>query len=293
MNLKLSGPGSERVLEEIKTQIKALDEGTLSRQNKNSEIYSINAEKGGKPDGKVLSYIETMLRIYDKSNGKFDFTLGALSDLWNFGNSPSVPDGKDIEESLEKSGSDKIRIIDGTISFPEGVVLDFGSTGKGIVLDCVRETLENTRIREAIISAGGSILLYGKRDFSVGIANPEGKSGYMGILTVNECCVSTSGSYERYFEENGKRYHHILDPDTGYPVDNGLISVTIISDSGILSDALSTACFALGLEDGMKLAKEYGCEAVFIDSDHRVYVSDGMETSLEITDSTYSINEII
>ena len=155
------------------------------------------------------------------------------------------------------------------------------------MLDEIKGILDSSGIKEAVISAGGSILVYGSRDFTVGIKDPEGGSGYIAVLTVPQSCVSTSGSYERFFEADGKRYHHILDPKTGYPADNGLISVTVISQSGILSDALSTACFVCGIEDGMALAEEYGCEAVFIDNNHRIYVTEGIRDSIEITDGAY------
>ena len=132
-------------------------------------------------------------------------------------------------------------------------------------------------------------LLYGEGDFTVGIRDPKGNSSSIISIKTESTCVSTSGSYEQQFEANGKNYHHILDPETGYPVDNGLLSVTIVSDSGILSDALSTACFVLGYEKGKALAETYGCGIIFVTEDKKVYAENGAENYIEITDNEYTL----
>ena len=123
----------------------------------------------------------------------------------------------------------------------------------------------------------------------MGIRNPETGNGEAAVLSLDGCFVSTSGSYERFFEKDGRRYHHILDPETGYPAENGLVSVTVVAESGILSDALSTACFVLGPVEGMKLALDYGCEAVFIDSDGGITVSEGLADRITVTDDNFFV----
>ena len=145
----------------------------------------------------------------------------------------------------------------------------------------------------AVIAVGGSILLYGSKadgsDWNVAVQNPRGQDGEaMGLLSLSGTTnVSTSGDYEKYFMQDGKRYHHILDPSTGYPADSGLISVTIVSDSGLLSDGLSTACFVLGKEKGEKLLETYGAEGVFIDQNKKVTVTKGLKDKFTILNKEY------
>ncbi len=283
VNFNITARGADIITEEAKNRVNALDTEVLSRQSASSEIYSLNKNHGGKMSEQVGEYISVLLDVFKKSGGAFDFTLGALSDLWGFGGEPSVPPEDKIGEILALTGADKITINGGNIEFPQGAVLDFGAAGKGIALDEIKEILDKYKAKEAVISVGGSILVYGGRDFKVGIRDPRSQSGYAAVLTLGQACVSTSGSYERFFESGGRRYHHILDPKTGHPAENGLVSATVISDSGILSDALSTACFVSGLEEGMALARSFGCEAVFIDENDKIYTTPGIADSTEIT----------
>ena len=173
--------------------------------------------------------------------------------------------------------------------------LDLGAVGKGIACDVVQDYLKKQKeVSGAVIAVGGSILLYGSKadgsDWNVAVQNPRGQDGEaMGVLSLSGTTnVSTSGDYEKYFMQDGKRYHHILDPSTGYPADSGLISVTIVSDSGLLSDGLSTACFVLGKEKGEKLLETYGAEGVFIDQNKKVTVTKGLKDKFTILDKEYS-----
>ena len=234
-----------------------------------------------------------MLDISRKSGGKFDFTLGAVSDLWSFTSNPCVPDEEALNTALASSGYGKITVSGNDISYAsDNLIIDFGASGKGIALDEIKAMLDGKKVKEATVSVGGSVLIYGKEEKTVGIRDPYSNAGdHIAKITVSDVCISTSGSYERRFEENGKEYHHILDPETGYPVENNLISVTIISESGILSDCLSTACFVLGLEEGAKLAEEYGCEAIFVTADKKIYATSEIYSSTEITDDSYTLIE--
>ena len=289
-SFNVTGADHKKVSDEIKAEVNNLDKNILSRQSKDSKISALNLNRGGELSDRLFDYFRILLDVYTTSGGKFDFTLGAVSDLWGFGKKTNVPDKKELDSVLSLSGAGKILLDGHTVSFPEGVVIDFGPVGKGIALDVIRDDiLKESHISKGVVSLGGSVLTYGSKDFRVAVSAPFG-GGVMGVLTLPECCVSTSGTYERFFEEDGKRYHHILDPYTGYPVENGLVSVTVVSQSGILSDALSTACLACGLKDGMALAERYGCDAVFIDSDRNVYVTDGLSDKIEITDSSYILS---
>lgn len=291
-NVKITGKDSKTVAQELEKTVVGLDENVLSRQNENSITARLNLNGGGEIDEKLNEYFSVLLDVCQKSGGSFDFTLGKVSDLWGFGGEAAVPNPYVLYNELGHTGYENIALSANSVTFEDEFAVDFGAAGKGIALDSIRENLGKSETKEAVVSVGGSILLYGDKDFSVGIRNPEGNAGsYVAILNIPEGCVSTSGSYERFFEQDGKQYHHIIDPETGYPAKSGVVSVTVVSQSGILSDALSTACFVLGTEKGMVLAKEYGCETVFIDENKTVYVSDGLRDRIEITDKAYTFSE--
>lgn len=286
---KVTGYESDLCMAEIQKIVDNLDVNILSRTSENSLVYSLNQNGGGELDVQTAAYISLLLDVCEKSGGAFDFTLGAVSDLWKFGSAPEIPDEKALAEALSHSGYKKIALSGGKLVMQDKyAVLDFGASGKGIALDSVKAYLETRDIKNAVVSVGGSTLLFGDKDFTVGVRNPEGNAGsYIAKIHMGEGCVSSSGSYEQFFEENGKKYHHILNPETGYPVDNGLVGVTIVSDSGLLSDALSTACFVLGIEKGSALAAEYGCTAIFVTEDKKIYI-EGDADIVEITDTSYT-----
>ena len=151
-----------------------------------------------------------------------------------------------------------------------------------------KDILKSGNIKNAVVSVGGSVLVYGK-SATVGITDPYDTSSYMAVLKLKDKFISTSGDYEKYFEQDGKRYHHIIDPSTGYPSEGDLTSVTVISDSGLESDALSTACFVLGYKKSLGLLNQYNAEAVFIFKDKTVAVTDGIKKSFEIKNSDYTV----
>ena len=288
--VRLRGADSAEAAEEIKALTEKLDIEVLSRTSEKSVVSVLNKNGGGNAE-KISAYLDVLFDVCEKSGGAFDFTLGAVSDLWNFGSAPVLPDETSIKDALSRSGYEKMRFDGKNIVYSDkSAVIDFGGAGKGIALDEIKTVLENKKIREAVVSIGGSVLLKGDKEFTVGIRNPEGNSGsYIAKLHIPEGCVSTSGSYEQQFEQDGRKYHHILDPETGYPVDNGLLSVTVISDSGILTDALSTACFVLGYEKGKELAAAYDCAVIFVAEDKKIYAENGAENYIEITDNAYVV----
>lgn len=276
----------------ISTLVRELDSKQLSRYTSGSEISRINSEAETVLSDEMRDYITELLEVGKMSGGKFDIALGAVSDLWSFNDSPRVPSTDELTEALSRSGSDKLSLSGNTLTRADGCIVDLGSAGKGIALDKVKSYLSDKKISSAVVSVGGSVLLYGKGSFNVGVRDPWGEAG-RSVMTVKlgAGCVSTSGSYERCFEQGGKRYHHILDPDTGLPVENGLVSVTVISDSGLLSDALSTACFVLGAEGGAKLAAKYGCEAIFITENKKVICTDGIKPNVTVHADGYTVVE--
>ena len=292
VSAKVKGFAAKDAAGGISTLVRELDSKQLSRYTSGSEISRINSEAETVLSDEVRDYITELLEVGKMSGGKFDIALGAVSDLWSFNDSPRVPSTDELTEALSRSGSDKLSLSGNTLTRADGCIIDLGSAGKGIALDKVKSYLSDKKISSAVVSGGGSVLLYGKGSFNVGVRDPWGDAG-RSVMTVKlgAGCVSTSGSYERCFEQGGKRYHHILDPDTGLPVENGLVSVTVISDSGLLSDALSTACFVLGAEGGAKLAAKYGCEAIFITEDKKVICTDGIKPNVTVLADGYTVVE--
>ena len=292
VSAKVKGFAAKDAAGGISTLVRELDSKQLSRYTSGSEISRINSEAEAVLSDEMRDYITELLEVGKMSGGKFDIVLGAVSDLWSFNDSPRVPSTDELTEALSRSGSDKLSLNGNTLTRADGCIIDLGSAGKGIALDKVKSYLSDKKISSAVVSVGGSVLLYGKGSFNVGVRDPWGEAG-RSVMTVKlgAGCVSTSGSYERCFEQGGKRYHHILDPDTGLPVENGLVSVTVISDSGLLSDALSTACFVLGAEGGAKLAAKYGCEAIFITEDKKVICTDGIKPNVSVLADGYTFVE--
>lgn len=292
VSAKVKGFAAKDAAGGISTLVRELDSKQLSRYTSGSEISRINFEAETVLSDEMRDYITELLEVGKMSGGKFDIALGAVSDLWSFNDSPRVPSTDELTEALSRSGSDKLSLSGNTLTRADGCIIDLGSAGKGIALDKVKSYLSDKKISSAVVSVGGSVLLYGKGSFNVGVRDPWGEAG-RSVMTVKlgAGCVSTSGSYERCFEQGGKRYHHILDPDTGLPVENGLVSVTVISDSGLLSDALSTACFVLGAEGGAKLAAKYGCEAIFITEDKKVICTDGIKPNVTVHADGYTVVE--
>ncbi len=292
VSAKAKGLAAKDAAGGISTLVRELDSKQLSRYTSGSEISRINSEAEAVLSDEMRDYITELLEVGKMSGGKFDIALGAVSDLWSFNDSPRVPSTDELTEALSRSGSDKLSLSGNTLTRADGCIVDLGSAGKGIALDKVKSYLSDKKISSAVVSVGGSVLLYGKGSFNVGVRDPWGEAG-RSVMTVKlgAGCVSTSGSYERCFEQGGKRYHHILDPDTGLPVENGLVSVTVISDSGLLSDALSTACFVLGAEGGAKLAAKYGCEAIFITEDKKVICTDGIKPNVTVLADGYTVVE--
>ena len=183
------------------------------------------------------------------------------------------------------------------MSIPAEMQLDLGAVGKGVALDEILKTLEaHPEVSGAVISVGGSILTYGSKPeggaWQIAVTDPLDPSESVGVLTLDGGhCVSTSGDYERYVEVDGVRYHHILDPATGYPARSGLTSVTVVCDDGLNADGLSTACFVLGKEKAEELLKKYNADGLFVDDSDHVWMTEGMKERFQLLKDTYSIGE--
>lgn len=262
-------------------------EKIFSRTREDSELYQLNHGTLPKEDGwYVLSdecadLIEQGLYYSRLSDGAFDITIEPLSSLWDFTSDEHiVPDALALEKARKLVGYEKVELQGNRIRFAEeGMGLELGAIAKGYIADRIKEFLLSKGVESAIIDLGGNILCVGERTdgepFKVGIQKPFAeRSEMVATKEIVDQSVVSSGIYERYFEKDNKLYHHILNPEDGYPYDNELVSVTIVSEQSMEGDALSTSCFALGLEKGMELAESLPeIQAVFITEDGKLHYS--------------------
>lgn len=273
-------------------------EKRLSKTIEGSEIYRINHAAGEavEVDETTIEVIEKGMEYGRISGGNFDITIGQVTDLWDFHEQDEagektgqVPDKNEIEQAVSHVDYEQIIIQGNTVRLADPQAeIDLGGIAKGYVADRVGDYMEEQGVTSAVISLGGNIVVIGEKgvsmtdsqgnDFSIGIRDPQSDSGDLaGVLRCSDKTVVTSGTYERYFEADGIRYHHILDPETGYPFDTDVLSVTIIADKGrsVDCDGLSTTCLTLGTEKGMELIRSMdGIEAVFIDTEGQITLSD-------------------
>lgn len=231
------------------------------------------------------------LSITRESDGAFDIAIAPLTSLWDFtAEDPKVPDDADIQNALPLCSSDGVTINGQDIILPsDDIQFDVGAIAKGYIADRLKDFLVKKGVNSAIINLGGNVLCIGSKPdgtpFKVGIQKPfADRNETEAVMDITGKSVVSSGIYERCFKQDGKLYHHILNPKTGYPYDNGLISVTIISDQSVDGDALSTTCFALGLDEGLKFAEKKGVQAVFITEDYELHYTDGFQDEIKVTD---------
>ncbi len=253
-------------------------ENTISFKDEESKLSKLNTE-GELSDAVIAQALQACLDVSEKSGGAFDVSLGDISELWGIGTENArIPADEEIKNALSVGGYENIGLDGNRITLNGEFSVDLGAVGKGLACDYIMSYLKASEdVNGAVVSVGGSIVVYGQHNkagdkWSIGISHPRKENEYLGIIRLDEGFVSTSGDYERYFEQDGIRYHHILDGETGYPSDSGLVSVTVVCDSGILSDALSTACFVLGKEKGEELLKQYGASGIFVDEDINITV---------------------
>ena len=286
----ITGKNAEETAEEIISLIKER-ENAISWRIEDSEIALLNKNKSAEVSDETLPVIKELLDVCRKSSGAVDLTVGNLTSLWNIGSEDfTVPQSAELSEALSSVSWERVQVTDNIVTIDESQKIDLGFAGKGLACDDAKKVLDKNKISKAIVNVGGSLCLYGKNDFTIGIRNPLGDvSDYMAVVTTGESFVSTSGNYERFSEADGKKYHHILSTETGYPVENDLLSVTVFCRSGLLSDALSTACYCLGYEKSLELLREYDAEAVFIFDSKTVKVTEGLLDKTEIKNNEFKL----
>ena len=274
----LYGKNTETLDDTLKniSQVLADADLEISWRNEDSYISIFNQEQQTSV-GEHEKVFQVALDVADQSQGAFDPTVLAVSELWGIGTEDQRhPEDAEIQEALKKVDYTALTLSDGTLTSSTPVLFELGAIGKGYALELAYATINREQVSGGILNAGSSIFAFGTKPdgdvFRVGLRDPRGgQDDLIGILELTDVAISTSGDYEKYFEEDGKRYHHILDARTGYPADSGLMQVTVIDENSTLCDALSTAGFILGLRDGMELMEHYGVKAIFVDNQRNVY----------------------
>lgn len=276
----------ERLLDLSVAEVRRL-EALLTEFSETSQTALLNRSAGGSPvavDPEVYALIARCLDLSRLTGGAFDITAGALRRLYNFKNpAPALPSPTALAEARQKVGFEKIRLLDGhRLRLSEaGMRIGFGAIGKGYAADRVKALLLAEGVRSGVINASGDLVAWGRRPdgepWRVGIARPEAPAEVLLWLPVDGQAVATSGDYEQFFEIDGQRYSHNLNPLTGLPV-TGLRSVSVISPSAELSDALATAVFVMGAGEGLSLIEQLPqTHALVVDGGGELHVSKGLE----------------
>ncbi len=299
MSVTAYGENAQQAVDAAKKEINRLDK-LLSVGDKDSEIYRLNHNGSVQISDDTQTLFEMSQWIYKKTNGAYDITVYPLMKLWGFTEDKQrVPKQTDIDSVLTESGFDKLTLQDDILILGQNQGIDFGGIAKGYTGAKIMEIFKQYDVVSGMVSLGGNVQCYGTKTngslWRCGITNPdspEDNSSLLGVVSVSDKAVITSGSYERYFKENGKTYHHIMDLKTGYPADSGLKSVTIVSDDGTLADGLSTACFILGKEKATAFWQKHSdrFDMILVTDQNEIFVTNGIKENFQ-SNYKYSVIE--
>lgn len=299
ITVSVYGPHRVEVAEKVLDRFKQL-ENLLSLNIPTSEVCQINKNAGVKPvkvSEDTFEVIRLSLEYADLTDGLFDPTIGPLVQLWGIGTSKArVPSKEEIQKALTLINYHNV-VLDAkarTVYLKEkGMVMDTGGITKGYSADQAMKIFKADKtVKSAFVNLGGNVMVYGKKPdkslWTVGIQDPRAeRDELMAAVTVESQAVVSSGDYERYFMKDGVRYHHILNPKTGYPAESDLISTTIIGDNSTDGDGLSTSVFLLGVDKGIALAKSKGFDVMVITKEKKVYMSESLKGKMTITNDNY------
>ena len=282
--------GESGLIDQSESLIASL-ESLVSVTDADSELYAINQTGSGTLTGKASSLMEQALELCRRTGGALDISVYPIVRAWGFTTgSYQVPDEAEIQALLPLVDYRKIQYdaATGTVTLPEGMEIDLGSVAKGYAGQLAAQMLREHGVQSALLNLGGNVQTVGAKPdgspWQIGIKDPKGEDAMM-VLSIADQAVVTSGGYERYFEQDGQTYWHIMDPFTGHPADSGLISVTIVGDEGVVCDGLSTALFVMELEKAADLWAQSGdFEAVFVTASGEVYITEGLRDRFALTE---------
>lgn len=286
MEVNAYGDNGEKAVAKAEKEVNKLD-SILSTGKSTSEISKLNKNKKQVVSADTMSLIKESVKISKETNSAFNPTIYPLMELWGFTTKNYyVPKDNEIKTLLNHMDIDNIKIDErkNEVSFKDSnMKIDLGAIAKGYTSSKIIDIFKENNIKSGMVTLGGNVQVLGKKPdgslWKVGIQNPIGEDEYLGVLQTSDKAVITSGGYERNFTKNGKTYHHILDPSNGYPANNGLTSVTIISSDGTLADALSTSLFVMGKDKAIDFYKKsnYNFDFILYTSDNKLIISDGIE----------------
>ena len=282
--------GDAALLDEAETLIGSLEE-QVSVTDEHSDIYAIDHTGSGSLSGNAAELMAQALELCRRTGGALDISVYPIVRAWGFTTgSYQVPDEETIQSLLPLVDYTQIQYdaATGVVTLPEGMEIDLGSVAKGYAGQLAAQMLREHGVQSALLNLGGNVQTVGTKPdgspWQIGIKDPQGEDAMM-VLSVEDQAVVTSGGYERYFEQDGQTYWHIMDPSTGHPADSGLLSVTIVGKQGIICDGLSTSLFVMGLEKAADLwAQSCDFEAVFVTASGEVYITEGLQDRFALTE---------
>ena len=294
MNLTAYGENASAALDAAEETLRTLD-AKLDRHDETSTVSALNRD-GTVEDAELAQLTDIAQTIGALSGGAFDPTVAPVMDAWDFtGDAPRVPSDEELSALLAHVGLENLSVDGNTIALSDGAQLDLGGIAKGYAADLLRAQLEKEGVTSATLDLGGDVFVMGRKtdgsDWRIAVKDPADTESYLGVVSAADKFIVTSGVYERYFEENGVRYHHILDPKTGCPAESGLVSVTVLCENGAWADALSTACFVLGPDGALALRDDLAdqgtdFELILVTDDGRVLYTDGLADAFTPNDES-------
>ncbi len=292
---------SEEILDKAFDKVSEI-ENLVSANDKGTEINDLNENAGIKPvklSNTSYYIIEKALEYSELSEGGYDLTIGPLVKLWSIGlPEEKVPSKEEIDKTIKKIDYSKVELNETTKEVflkEEGMSIDLGSIAKGYTADEIVKLLKEEGVEQAIIDLGGNIYAMGLKnnesDWVIGIQNPfDNRGSIVGSVSIHDKSVVTSGIYERFIEKDGVKYHHIINPKTGYPYESEIAGVTIVSEKSIDSDALSTLVFTKGIKEGIEFVENIeGVDAIFVTNNKEVHLTSGIKDNFNLTNEEFNI----
>lgn len=304
MSVTAYGAGAKSAVDKTVAEVNRLD-GLLSRTRTDSPVSGLN-RAGAYSVGLETCYLLDAAAEYSAAtSGAFDITICPIADAWGFTKSEKhVPTQSQLDALLPLVGAEHVHVgEEGQATLDKGTQIDLGGIAKGYASDCVEAILTKNGVASAMAALGGNVYVKGAKPdgspWRVGVQDPDNSDGFVGILSLTDAFAVTSGGYQRYFEQDGKRYHHIIDPATGYPAESGLTSVTVVAPGngdevgsypghGAMCDAFSTALFVMGEEKAVEFWRSgaYAFQMVLVTKNGRVLVTDGLTDKFEQEDGS-------
>ncbi|MBS4462598.1 FAD:protein FMN transferase [Aerococcaceae bacterium zg-B36] len=302
IQIQIYHENQEAVMDKAIDYIKRMEK-LMTTNLEGSDVYRIN-QAAGKEAVKVapetFEVIKKALEMSELSGGKFDITIGAVSNLWRIGSEDArVPEQSEIDAGLQKIDYKKVTLDEKnqTVKLEEeGMTIELGGISKGYIGSGIVKYFAEAGITTAIVNLGGNVVVMGTspandEGWNVGVQDPdEVRGAVVGSRRIKDYAIITSGIYERFLEKDGVKYHHILDPKTGYPLENDISGVTVFAPTSVDGDALSTTLFLFGIKEGIEFVEKLdGVEAVFIDKNHGVHITSGLKDSFVMKNKEYHL----